>query len=250
MTALLGRKGTMTQLFDEQGHAVPVTAIEVGSDCFVVRRRTKEHDGYEALQLGFGKANPKRLRKPMAGHFKRAGVPPARFLREVPVEGKGPGARGLESKVPSPESKVQSQEPQASSGQPKAGSGEQEEVRPGQRLTVDSFKPGDVVHVTGRTRGRGFAGGVERWNWSSGPRTHGSMSHRRPGSVGSGASPGRVFRGRHLPGHYGNEQVTIRNLRVVKVEPEAGRLFISGAVPGPRGSLLVVRRVRSGKSER
>lgn len=211
--ALLGLKGVMTQLYDEQGRAVPVTAIEVGSDCVVVSRRTGELDGYEAVQLGFGRVKAKQARKPLAGHCKRAGLEPVRFLREVTAKGN-------------------------------------EELKPGERVGVDSFQPGDMVQVTGRTRGRGFAGGVERWNWSSGPRSHGSMSHRRIGSVGSGTSPGRVLRGRHLPGHYGNEQVTIRNLYVVKVEPEAGRLYVSGAVPGRRGSLLLVKKLKSAKKEK
>ncbi|MEO0081984.1 MAG: 50S ribosomal protein L3 [candidate division WOR-3 bacterium] len=208
--ALLGRKGAMSQLFDEQGRAVPVTAIEVGTDCVLVRRRTKDADGYDALQLGFGKANKKRLTKPRAGVFKRAGVLPVRLLREVRLgEAEASACAGL---------------------------------KPGQHLTVDAFKPGEIVHVVGRTRGRGFAGGVERWNWSSGPRSHGSMSHRRTGSVGAGSSPGRVLRGRHLPGHYGNEQVTVKNLRVVKVESGLGRLFVTGAIPGPRGGVVIVRK--------
>lgn len=214
---VLGRKGMMTQVYDEAGRIVPATVIEVGLDCHVVRFRTKDIDGYAALQLGFGRANEKRLRKPIAGHYKRSGVPPARLLMEVRITEK-------ESKACS-------------------------ELKPGHRLTVGSFSPGDLVNVAGKTRGRGFAGGVERWNWSSGPRTHGSMSHRRIGSVGAGTSPGRVLKGRHLPGHYGNEQVTVKNLHVVRVEPEAGRLLISGAVPGTTGGVLLIRKVLNRRSE-
>ncbi len=212
-SALLGLKGTMTQFYDKQGRVVPATAIEVGTNCVVVARRSVERDGYEAVQLGFGRVKPKQVCKPLAGHCKRAGLEQVHFLCEVPAQGN-------------------------------------EGLKPGETVGVEVFKEGDLVQVTGRTRGRGFAGGVERWNWASGPRSHGSMSHRRIGSVGAGSSPGRVLRGRHLPGHYGVERVTIRKLHVVKVEPEAGRLYVSGAVPGCRGSLLLVRKMKvRGKAE-
>ncbi len=194
----------MTQIFDEQGHVVPVTPIEVGNDCVVVAKRTRKNNGYDALQLGFGEANLKRLNKPMEGYFKHSGVEPTRVLHEVRMD----STEGYEV---------------------------------GQHLGVDLFKPGDVVHVVGQTKGRGFAGGMKRWGWHSGPRTHGSMSHRRVGSTGAGSSPGHVLKGRHLPGQYGNERVTIKNLQVVRVEPEKGVLFIKGAVPGYHGRLVLVK---------
>ncbi len=206
MVALVGTKGRMTQLYDEKGQVHPVTAVRVGKDCIVVRKRTVKADGYEALQLGIGKPNPKRQSKAEAGVFKHAGLAPHKHLREVRFGDTSPYEKG-------------------------------------QHLTVDLFKPGDKVAVIGMTKGRGFAGGVQRWGWSSGPRTHGSMSHRRPGSVGSGSSPGRVLRGRHLPGHYGVERVTVKNLKVIRVEPEKGVLYISGAVPGQAGNLVVVRKI-------
>ncbi|UCG43352.1 MAG: 50S ribosomal protein L3, partial [candidate division WOR-3 bacterium] len=161
---------------------------------------------YEAVQLGYGKANPKRLPKPLAGYFKQAGIEPVRFLREVRTDSAG-------------------------------------ELEVGQKLGADLFQPGDRVHVVGNTKGRGFAGGMKRWGWHGGKATHGSTSHRRIGSVGAGTSPGRVLRGRNLPGQYGNERVMVRNLRVVKVEPDKGLLYIKGAVPGNRGSLLLVKKV-------
>jgi large subunit ribosomal protein L3 len=204
LTAVLGLKVNMTQVYDDQGMAVPATAIDV-SECVVARTRTKDRDGYEAVQLGFGKANAKRLSKPLAGYFKQAGIEPVRFLREVRTEGAG----GL---------------------------------KVGQKLGADLFQPGDKVSVTGSTKGRGFAGGMKRWGWHGGKATHGSTSHRRIGSVGAGTSPGRVLRGRNLPGQYGNERVMVRNLNVVKVEPDKGLLFVKGAVPGNRGSLLVVKK--------
>lgn len=202
MTAILAQKGTMTQLYDEKGNVVPVTVLEA-DNCFVVLRRTKAKDGYDALQIGQGKPSKRRLTRAVAGHFRKSGATPTRFLREVRVA-------------------------------------DVESFQPGQKLTVAAFKPGDKVDVTGWTKGRGFASGVKRWGWRGGPATHGSMSHRRIGSVGSGTSPGRVWPGRTLPGHYGVERVTVRNLRVVKVEPERSRLYVEGAVPGGRGGELIV----------
>jgi large subunit ribosomal protein L3 len=205
LTAVLGLKVNMTQVYDDQGMAVPATAIDV-SECVVARMRTKGRDGYEAVQLGFGKANAKRLSKPRAGYFKQAGIEPVRFLREVRTES------AVELKV-------------------------------GQKLGAELFQAGDKVVVFGNTKGRGFAGGMKRWGWHGGKATHGSTSHRRIGSVGAGTSPGRVLPGRTLPGQYGNERVMVRNLKVVKVEPEKGLLYIKGAVPGNRGSLLLVKKI-------
>lgn len=205
MTEIIGHKGTMTQLYDEQGVVRPVTAIHV-PNCIVVRKRTKQTDGYEALQLGVGQLSKRRSTKPLLGYFKKAGVEPRGVLREVRVDNV-------------------------------------DDYKIGQQLGVDLFKPGERVAVSGITRGRGFAGGMRRWGWHGGPQTHGSMSHRRIGSLGSGTSPGRALRGRTLPGHYGVERVTVRNLMVVKVEAERGVLYVEGAVPGHRGGIVHVRKV-------
>jgi large subunit ribosomal protein L3 len=204
MMSLLGHKGTMAQLYDEQGVVRPATAVLI-PDLVVVRKRTKDVDGYAALQLGLGKISKRRSTKPVLGHFKKAGVEPRNTLREVRVD-------------------------------------DVDGFTVGQQLTVELLQPGDKVTVTGTTRGRGFAGGVRRWGWHGGPATHGSMTHRRIGSLGSGTSPGRALKGRTLPGHYGVETVTVRGLRVVRVEPEKGIVYISGAVPGHRGSVVVVRK--------
>lgn len=204
MAVLLGLKGSMTQVFDDEGRAWPATAIDVSS-CVVVGHRTVEKSGYSAVQLGVGRPSKRGLTKPVAGHFKKAGVEPVRYLREVRVV----SAEGLE---------------------------------PGKKPGTGQFQAGDMVDVTGWTKGRGFAGGVKRWGWKTGPRTHGNMSHRRIGSVGAGTSPGRVLKGRTLPGQYGNERVTIRKLKVVGIDAERGQLFVTGAVPGGKGGLLVVRK--------
>jgi large subunit ribosomal protein L3 len=204
MPVLLGLKGPMTQIFDDQGRATPATTIDV-SGCVVVNRRTSERNGYTAVQLGVGRATKRKLTKPVAGHLKKAGVEPVGYLREVRVKSA-------------------------------------EEFEPGKKLSADQFQSGDMVDVTGWTKGRGFAGGVKRWGWKTGPRTHGNMSHRRIGSVGAGTSPGRVLKGRTLPGQYGNERVTIRKLKVVGVDAGQGRLYVTGAVPGGKGGLLIVRK--------
>ena len=205
MIGLIGQKGEMTQLYDEQGHVVPVTAIEVGK-CVVVGLRTRERHGYCAVQVGWGEASKRQRTKPYTGFFEQVKLPVMRVLKEFRVE----SVDGFEV---------------------------------GQELRVDLLKPGDYVAVTGLTKGRGFAGGMKRWGWSGGPASHGSMSHRRIGSLGAGSSPGRVLPGRTLPGHYGCERLTVKNLRVVKVEPESGKIYVKGAIPGYRGATVLVRKV-------
>ena len=204
MMALLGQKGNMIQLYDERGVVVPATEVRVG-ECVVVGKRTQERHGYEALQIGFGAVSKRKSSKSLLGFYKKAGVPPARSLQEIEVD------------------KVA-------------------DYQVGQKLGVGVFALGDMVHVTGVTRGRGFAGGVRRWGWHGGPASHGSMTHRRIGSLGSGTTPGRPLKGRTQAGHYGVEQVTIRNLSVVKVEPEKGVLYVGGAIPGHRGSMVLIRK--------
>lgn len=202
MIGLLGRKIEMTQVFSEKGEVIPVTVVEAGP-CYVVQCKTEGKDGYSAIQIGL--ELKKRANKPEAGHFKKASLPPLKTVREIRVE--------------SPD-----------------------KYKPGQELKVDIFSKDDKVDVVGTSKGRGFAGGVKRWGWKSGPASHGSMSHRRIGSVGATTSPGRVLKGKHLPGHYGVERVTVKNLKVVKVEPEKNLIFLKGAVPGARGGFLLIKK--------
>jgi large subunit ribosomal protein L3 len=204
MIALIGQKGNMTQLYTERGVVVPATEVKVG-ECVVVGKRTLERNGYEALQIGFGAASKRKSQKPLLGFYKKAGVPPARSLQEIKVD------------------KIA-------------------DYQVGQKLGVGVFALGDLVHVTGVTRGRGFAGGMRRWGWHGGPGSHGSMFSRRVGSIGSGTSPGRPLKGRTMAGHYGVEQVTIRNLSIVKLEPEKGVLYVNGAIPGYRGAVVLIQK--------
>jgi large subunit ribosomal protein L3 len=203
---LLGRKVGMTQIFEEHGKAVPVTVIQAGP-CPVVQKKTAGRDGYEAIQIGFG-AEPKaaRLTRPVRGHFDKGTVPYQRHLREIRLRG---------------------------------GEGD---FQVGQVLTVALFAAGDRVRVTGITKGRGFQGGVKRWGYHGGPMTHGAMFHRAPGSIGASSYPSRVFRGHHMPGHMGAAQQTVRGLRVVSVDPEKNLLLVRGAIPGPTGGLLTIRK--------
>jgi large subunit ribosomal protein L3 len=203
---LIGRKLGMPQVFGDDGNHVPVTVIEAGP-CTVVGIRTKDTHGYDALQLGFG---PKRknVSKPAAGLFKKANVAPVRVLREVRLE-KTEKLQGYSV---------------------------------GQALTVDLFSPGELVDVIGVTKGRGFQGGVKRHNWRGGEATHGSMFHRAPGSIGASSDPSRVWPGHRLPGRMGGEQRTVLNLSVARVMPEQNLLLVRGAVPGPTGALLLVRK--------
>jgi large subunit ribosomal protein L3 len=205
---LVGRKVGMTQIFDADGTAVPVTVIEAGP-CPVVQRKTVATDGYEAIQLGFrSEAKAARLTRPVRGHFDKVQVPYQRHLREIRLRG---------------------------------GEGE---FQVGQVLTVSLFTAGDTVRVTGISKGRGFQGGVKRWSYKGGPKTHGSMFHRAPGSIGASSFPSRVFRGHHLPGHMGAARLTVRGLTVVSVDPEKNLLLVRGAVPGPAGGLLTIRKGR------
>jgi len=199
---IIGRKVGMSQLFTPEGLAVPVTLIEAGP-CRVVQVKTAAQDGYEAVQLGFGEMKEWRANRPLRGHFARAGTKPLRYLREIRVDDAG-------------------------------------EYQVGQEIKCDVFRPGERVDVTGITKGRGFAGGIKRHGFHRGPMAHGSKYHRRPGALAAKA-PARVFKGRLLPGHYGVERVTVQNLEVVHVDPEKNILAVKGAVPGPRGGLVIVK---------
>lgn len=200
---ILGKKHGMTQIFDEKGEVIPVTVIEAGP-CVVVQKKTVEKDGYNAIQVGFGDVSEKKLNKPLLGHFKKAGVSPKRYLREFRLD----DISGYEV---------------------------------GAEIKVDIFKPGDRVDVTGISKGKGFAGVIKRYGARRGPMSHGSKYHRRVGSMGATTDPGRTFKGKKMPGRMGSDRVTIQNLEVVKVDPELNLLVVKGSVPGPKGSLLIIR---------
>jgi large subunit ribosomal protein L3 len=204
LNGLLGKKLGMTRIFTEDGRWIEVTLLEAGP-CMVVQRKTQAQEGYDAVQIGFGEANKRRLTKPLQGHFKRAGVPPSRTLREFRVE-------------------------------------RDSALKPGDEVRVDIFKAGDRVDVSGTSKGKGFAGGIKRHAWSGGPGTHGSNFHRAPGSIGQSADPGHVIKGKTLPGHMGNEGVTTQNLEVVNVDPAKNLMVVRGSVPGAPGGLVVVKK--------
>ena len=202
---LLGRKLGMTQVFSGEGNVVPVTVIEAGP-CWVVQKKTKETDGYEAVQLGFSSQKPKRVKKPLQGHFEKTKVMPVKVLQEVKAT-------------------------------------DLKEIEVGQAVGPEIFAPGEFVDVTGTSKGRGFAGVMKRHGFHGSPASHGTHeSFRGPGSIGACASPSRVFKGKKLPGRMGAERVTVLNLRVVRVIPEKNLLLIRGAVPGANGHFLMVRK--------
>ncbi|HZA40780.1 MAG TPA: 50S ribosomal protein L3 [Actinomycetota bacterium] len=199
---ILGRKIGMTQVFDEAGRAVPVTVVEAGP-CRVAQVKTPETDGYTAIQLAFGAA--KRTTKPLAGHLAKAGVDGARHLVELRLEDLG-------------------------------------EYSPGAEIKADVFEAGDLVDVIGVTKGKGFAGSMKRHNFKGLSASHGTeRKHRSPGSVGACATPARVFKGTRMAGHMGHRRVTTLNLKVIKSDPERNLLLLMGAVPGPKGGLVMVR---------
>ncbi len=206
LKGLIGKKIGMTQIFDEQGVAHPVTLIEAGP-CYVTQIRRPEIEGYSAVQLGFGEVNPKRLSGGELGHLKASDIPPLRFLREFRV--KNP------------------------------------DVNVGQKVTVEAFSVGERVDVIGASKGKGFAGGVKRYGFRGGPKTHGQSDRwRAPGSRSSGTTPGRVYKGSRGAGHMGNERVTVQALKVVMVDAERNLLGVHGAVPGPKGGVIMIKEAR------
>ncbi len=208
MKGLLGRKIGMTQIFDE-GVVVPVTVIQVGP-CYVTQKKSIASDGYSAVQVGFGDTKPKRLSKGELQHLRHNQLPPLRHLREFRVK---------------PE--------------------ELESVQVGQKLSADVFAAGDLVDVTGISKGRGFQGGVKRHGFNRQPKTHGASDRERaPGASGSGTTPGRTYKGHRGPGHMGNRRVTVHGLAVVRVDAEREMLVVRGAIPGPQGGLVMVREAR------
>ena len=207
LKGLIGRKIGMTQIFDENGAAVPVTLIEAGP-CFVSQVKTVETDGYNAVQLAFGEAKPKRLTKAHLGHLKVNDLPPVKVLREFRTK-------------------------------------KLDEIQAGDKLDASVFAAGEHVDVVGTSKGKGFAGSVKRYGFKGGPRTHGQSDRMRsPGSSGSGTTPGRVFKGKRRPGHMGDVQVTSSHIRVAMVDPERNLIAVQGSVPGPKGGTVVIKEAR------
>ena len=206
LKGLIGKKIGMTQIFDENGAAVPVTLIEAGP-CYVTQVRLPEKEGYAAVQLGFDEAKPKRLTSGQLGHLKKNELPPLRFLREFRVKDAG--------------------------------------LKAGDKVTVETFGIGERVDVIGTSKGKGFAGAVKRYHFAGGPKTHGASDRlRAPGSNSSTTTPGRVYKGSRRPGHMGHERVTAQGLKVVLVDAERNLLGVNGAVPGPKGGLVMIQDAR------
>ncbi|MGI6108362.1 MAG: 50S ribosomal protein L3 [Eubacteriaceae bacterium] len=201
--AIIGRKLGMTQIFTEKGQVIPVTVVEAGP-CTVVQKKTEETDGYCSVQLSFDEVKASKVTKPEQGHFEKYSAAPARVLKEFKLD----DAAAME---------------------------------PGQVIKADTFEAGDKVDVSGKSKGKGYQGVIKRHGQHRGPMAHGSKYHRSPGSMGSSAYPARVPKGKKLPGQMGNKNVTALNLEVVDVDPQENILLIKGAVPGPRGSVIVVK---------
>lgn len=201
--AIIARKVGMTQVFMEDGVLVPVTVLQAGP-CTVTQVKTVDNDGYSAVQLGFESKKENKTSQPLKGHFAKAGVETKKYLKEFRLDNA-------------------------------------ESFEVGQDITVEAFAAGDVIDVTGTSKGKGFQGNIKRHNQSRGPMAHGSKYHRRPGSMGQASSPAKVFKGKKLPGHMGAEQVTVQNLEIVRIDVEQNLLLVKGAVPGPRKSVLTIR---------
>ena len=200
---IIGRKVGMTQIFDEKGNVIPVTVIEAGP-CVVAQVKTEETDGYNALQLGFGEIKTKHINKPEAGHFAKSKLTNKKHLREFRLDSV-------------------------------------EGVKVGDEIKADVFQAGEKVDIQGTSKGKGFQGVIKRHGQHRGPMGHGSMYHRRPGSMGATSTPGRVFKGKNLPGHMGSETVTIQNLDVVRVDMDKNVILVKGSVPGAKGAILKIK---------
>ncbi|MDD3220848.1 MAG: 50S ribosomal protein L3 [Clostridia bacterium] len=201
--AILTTKVGMTQIFNEDGVLTPVTVLQAGP-CVVTQVKTVDNDGYSAIQVGFGDIREKLVNKPMKGHFAKAGVAAKRFVREFRLE-------------------------------------DAENYTVGQEIKADVFANGDKVDATARSKGKGFQGAIKRHGQSRGPMTHGSKFHRHAGSNGSATTPGRVFKGKKMPGHMGAVRITVQNLEVVRVDAEQNLILVKGAVPGPKKSLVMIK---------
>lgn len=203
MKQIIGKKVGMTQIFSETGEFVPVTVVEAGP-VFVTQVKSDEKEGYNAVQVGFGDQKEHRINRPKKGHFDKAGVSPKKVLREMRLD----DVSGYEL---------------------------------GQKIDCSVFEGVELVDVIGTSKGKGTAGPIKRWNQSRGPEAHGSKYHRGPGSIGAASYPARVLKGMHMAGHMGHERVTVQNLTLVKVDAERNLLLIKGAVPGPKGGVVIVR---------
>lgn len=207
--AILAKKLGMTQIFDETGKVIPVTVIEAGPNA-VIQKKTVENDGYEAVQVGFVDLKEKKTNKPTKGHFAKAGVAPKKYIKEFRLD-------------------------------------DVSALNVGDEIKADIFEAGEKVDVAGISKGKGYAGTIKRWGQHRGPMTHGSGYHRGPGSMGMCSDPGRVFKGKRLPGHMGVERVTIQNLAVVRVDADKNIILIKGGLPGPKGGLLIVKNTVKGR---
>ena len=204
VNALLGRKLGMTRIFTEDGCWVDVTLLEAGP-CVVVQRKTQKHDGYEAVQVGFGSANKKRSNsKPIAGHYKKVNVEPTGVLREIRIESAS-------------------------------------DLKAGDQISNEIFKAGDRIDVSGTTKGKGFAGVIKRYGFKGGPGGHGSHFHRAPGSIGQSADPAKAYKGKRMPGRMGNVKRTTQNIEVIQVDMDKNLVVVRGSVPGANGGLVVLR---------
>ena len=209
---LIGKKISMTQVFADTGEAMPATVIEAGP-CTVIQRKTKDMDGYDAIQLGF-EEKKKNVKKPLIGHFKKCGVEPRKIIREFRLESL-------------------------------------DEYKPGQEVGIDMFAPGDFVDVVGISKGKGFAGVVKRWGFAGGPGSHGTHKwNRRPGSIGASSDPSRVFKGTKMAGADGRKRVTVQNLKVLEVDKEKNLVIVKGAVAGANGGYLVIKKAKKKVSTR
>ncbi|MFP3928286.1 MAG: 50S ribosomal protein L3 [Desulfobacteraceae bacterium] len=211
VSKLYGKKLGMTRYLGEGGEAVPVTIVMAGP-CVVVRRKTADRDGYEAIQVGFEPVKDKSLNRPMRGQFKASGSSCFRHLREIRVEDSG-------------------------------------RFELGQEIGSDIFRIGDTVQVSAKSKGRGFQGVIKRWGFAGGKETHGCRSHRVPGSIGASATPSRVFKGKKMPGRMGPQRTTVKNLLVVDVRPDLGVIAVKGAIPGARNGLVEISKLNSAKEQ-
>lgn len=200
---ILAKKIGMTQIFDENGHLIPVTVLEAGP-CYVTQVKTTENDGYEAVQVGFGDIREKLLNKPAKGHLEKAGAPNLRFIKEFKFDNSA-------------------------------------EYEPGQEIKADIFEVGDKIDVTGKSKGKGFQGAIKRHGQSRGPMSHGSKYHRHAGSNGACSDPSKVFKGKKMPGQMGAVKVTVQNLEIVRIDTEDNIILVKGAVPGPKKATVVLK---------
>jgi len=208
MNGILGKKIGITRIFDDKGNVIPVTVIKAGP-CLITDIKTVKRDGYNAVQLGFEDTTEKRIKKPQRIYFKKKKLSPKKVLREIKVV----MSKDKESKI-----------------------------KIGAEIKVDIFKPGEYVDITGTSKGKGFQGGVKRWGWSIGPRSHGSRSHRTPGSIGASADPARVVKGKHMPGRMGGGKTTAKGIRIVNIDEKKDIMAIKGSVPGSKGSYLIIEK--------